>query len=60
MGDSDKIRTCWPRFNLRNELLAPNHNHNNNQQLWLTKRSAQARKSFASMAYFTCDDACHV
>jgi len=27
-----------------------------NQQLWLTKRSARARNLFTSMAYFMCDD----
>jgi len=39
--------------------LASKHIHDDNQQLWLTKHSAQARNTFASMACFMSDCTCH-
>jgi len=61
MRSPNKISTCWPRFDLMEWAFSsrPKRNHDDNQQLWLTKRSAQARNIFASVAYFTCDDASH-
>jgi len=45
-GGSEKIRTCWPQFNSMGELLAPNRNHDHNQQLW--QQSAMHRQRIYS------------
>jgi len=60
MAASDKFPPVGRDSIQWNELLAPNRNQDDNQQLWLTKRSAQVRNLFAKMTYFMCGGSCHV